>query len=445
MNRWELSRRRLLRDLGLGAACLPLLHAGQARGAAKNTRLVIVASIYGYRTAYWQPKDGPLAAPLPKSVAPLEPHLGDLLFLHDMANPAFTGCNACGEGAYGVMYCAPPPLGGTGQYYQPSGPSVDQVIARALGPGPSGRPSFHAAVQTTLPPSVTSPGGRLCFWAGKQAPINPEMDPYKSYMDLFAGLPSANPADLAAVKKLLAERKSILDYVGGSLNQFKTRLGTEDKLVMDEHAAAIRELETQLQSVDASPACAGPSGGVVDLQNRNNYPIILDAFVNIIVAALKCGVTRVATLQLADAHGENINFAFVPGIPAAGTGYKTPYRYWGDLAHNPVLGGVDHKQILDQWWMAKLAQIIDKMKAVPDPAGGTLLDSSVILWGNNMHDGGDHNAQKVPWLLAGKCGGYFKTSQCLGGNTTTMVLADICQAMGVSNHPFGATYPGVHA
>jgi hypothetical protein len=154
----------------------------------------------------------------------------------------------------------------------------------------------------------------------------------------------------------------------------------------------------------------------------------------------------VATLQLSDANGVDIDFgSFVPGVPARGTGYKTAFRNWSDLAHNPVLMGVDHKKIVDQWWMGQLAGIIDKLKAAPDAALGTLFDSTVVLWGNDMQDGSNREAQKLPWLLAGRASGYFKTGQCLAGKTTTMALASLCEAMGVTNHPYGPVHPGLQA
>jgi hypothetical protein len=35
-------------------------------------------------------------------------------------------------------------------------------------------------------------------------------------------------------------------------------------------------------------------------------------------------------------------------------------------------------------------------------------------------------------VLAGKCGGYFKTGQCVpAGKTVNAVLAELCEAMGV--------------
>src|SRR5205814_8817481 len=110
---------------------------------AGNLRLFIIAASEGYRTGNWQPADGPLTAPLPSSSSPLEAHKGSLIFLHDMANKGFTGCAACGHGAYGTVYYAQAPKGGTGEYAEPSGATFDQIIAKGLGANSNGRASFH--------------------------------------------------------------------------------------------------------------------------------------------------------------------------------------------------------------------------------------------------------------------------------------------------------------
>jgi hypothetical protein len=233
--------------------------------------------------------------------------------------------------------------------------------------------------------------------------------------------------------------------VGGSLTRFRSRLGSDDRLIIDQHLEAVRAVERQLSPLaPLGGQCGGDPGMAVDLQSYASYPIVLNAFLGLIVAALKCGVTQVATLQLADSWGDNVDFsAFVPGLPPVGV--KSAFRTWHDLAEDPVQAGVDHKQIVDQWWMSKLAGFLAQLQAAADPGGGTLLDNSVVLWGNDLHDWSRRDGQALPWLLAGSCAGYFKTGQCLGGNNTAMVMADLCNAMGVTSHPYGAGYPGLKA
>jgi hypothetical protein len=450
MNKWELSRRQLLKDLGLGAAVLPLLNAGVSKAADMKKNLFIVAATEGYRTSNWQPADGPLTAALPKSCAALEKHKADLIFLHNMANKAFTGCAACGHGCYGSIYYTLAPKSGTGEYAEPNGATLDQVIAKSLGSS-SGRLSFNAAVQIDLPPSLGGPGHNHAFWTGAGQPINPELDPFKTYADMFGNAKPAAPGmpvDDTAAKNVLARKQSILDFVKGSLDRFKMRLGTDDRAIVDGHFSSIRELEQQLMSSGTinTSACGSVAPGMLNIKDNTQYEKIYDAYIAIMISAIRCGVTHVATLQLADATGDSVNFgAFVPGVPAKGTGYKTAFRNWHDLGHNPVLGGVDHKQIVDQWWMGKLSVMIDNLKASPAPGGGTFFDNSVVLWGNHMHEGSDHGSQAIPWLLAGKAGGYFKTGQCVGGGNTTAIAANLCESMGVTMHPFGTSNSALKA
>ena len=43
MNRWELRRRDVIKALGVGMGCLPLLRAGYSKAAGTPKRLLIVA------------------------------------------------------------------------------------------------------------------------------------------------------------------------------------------------------------------------------------------------------------------------------------------------------------------------------------------------------------------------------------------------------------------
>jgi hypothetical protein len=249
-------------------------------------------------------------------------------------------------------------------------------------------------------------------------------------------------ADPAAIKRLMNRKKSILDFVGTNLDDFRKRVGTADRNAIEAHFGAIRELETQLQNAASNPSSGscGADPGMLDIDDRANYPKIQTAHLNLMVAALKCGVTRVVTLQHGDSSGNSINFgAFVPGLPALSkNNYKSPWRNWHDLGHSPVQDGVDHKKIVDTWFMARFAQLVTEMKAVPG-ANGSLFDNTVILIGNHMQEGANHDAQKNPMMvLAGKNLG-LATGQCVAsaGKGVGMLYADLLSALGVP-HTYGA-------
>jgi hypothetical protein len=449
---WSLARRDVLKALGVGAACLPLLSAERARGAtAAQRKMIIIHTSEGYRQAFWKPKAGPLAGQaLPPSLEPLEAYKNDLIVMPDLSNPGFGTGASGGHGSYGAIYYGLDP--GRVSYKRPKGSSFDQVIASAMPKNAAGRPTLPLHIQLDRSPQSepSKPASNRCFWIGGQ-PVNPIGNPYQVYMEIFAGVSTGGNAgsnvDMAAVEKLMLRKKSILDYVGRSLDSFTKRLGTDDKKAIEAHHESVRQLETQLQSA-GSPSSAGGcnphTGTMIDVNDGSKYPDIMDAHMWLMVDALKCGITRIATLQTSDSSGNNINFAFVPGLPAKGTGYKTAFRNYHDLGHNPVLGGVDHKRIVDRWMMERMAALLDRMKAVPED-GGTMLSNSLVLFGNHMQDGSNHDASRIPWITAGSLGGFLKTGQCLpDGKPTNGVMTEICNGFGVMS-PFGYNLPEIRA
>ena len=440
MKNWNLARRDLLKGLGVGAACLPLLHATKSFAQGAPKRFVVLQMSEGLRQAYWKPAAGPLGT-LGESASAFDAHKSDMIFLSGLNNPNGGG----GHGSYGCVYYG---LGGTGggQYKEPTGATIDQNIAKVL--PKTVRQSIHLHVQLDIAPTSTpSPGGRRAFWTGAGQPINPVGDPLVLYKEIFAGVPTAAgpKTDDSGTKKLLAEKKSVLDYVGKSLEDFQSRLGKDDKTAIGAHFQSIRDLEMQLASAPVDGTCAGGAPGMFDMTNQAHYPMILKAHTNLMVAALKCGVTSVATLQTGDSSGNNINFAFVPGIPPRSkNNYKSPFRNWHDLGHNPVMDGMDHKKLVDRWFFEQWAAMFAAMKASPE-AGGTLFDNTVILIGNHVEEGGNHNSNAIPWMLAGgKAFNYFNLGQHVTtGGPVKGVMAALSEAFKVPGAMYGGPTAGI--
>jgi hypothetical protein len=449
-NDWALARRDLLKYLGVGAACLPLLNAGRARAAGKVTdrKLVILHTSEGYRMQYWKPAStGPLTT-LPETLTPFEKHKQDVIVMPNMNNVGFGTGASGGHGSYGSIYYGLEP--GKVSYKKPKGSTFDQHIAANMPKNASGRQCLPLHIQLERSPqsNPSSPASNRCFFINGQ-PVNPIGNPYMVYNEIFAGKGMATPApmpgmpnavDMAATEKLMLRKKSILDYVGKNLEAFKNRLGTEDKKAIELHHQSVRDLEMQLSGggAGAGPlptgaACDPKSPAMIDVNDPKQYPNILDAHLTLIVHALGCGITRIASVQTSDSSGNNIDFGFVPGVPLKGTGYKSAARNYHDLGHNPVLGGVDHKKIVDKWFMQQWANLLDRMKATPD-GEGTLLSNSIVLMGNHMQDGSNHDANHIPWLTAGSAAGFFKTGHTIAeGKPTNGLMTEICNAFEVKS------------
>jgi len=436
---FQQARRDLLKRLGIGAACLPLLRAGGARADGRpHKKLICVLGIHGYRQPLWKPQAlGPLAPQtLPTSTAPLSPYKSDLTFTTGLVHDAPKG-----EGDYGTIFWGLPDVLGTGLYKEPNGKTLDQVVADAQ---PGGQGALSLAVQITLVPRASNGAERgawVCSWRGPGLPVEPREDPVAVYAQLFGAGTSQDPTP---VKQLLVRRKSLLDYLTGSLGRYAGRVGTEDRRYLEEHLQSVRALETRLMSTPAAGACGSPPAAI-DIADHARYPDVYRAQVDVMMAALACGVTSVVTLQLADASGTSVNLGFVPGIPAKGTGFKTAFRNWHDLAHNPVMNGIDQKAILDTWWMSQFADLLARLKATPDLGGTTMLENSVVLWANTMEDRSNHNSLALPWVLAGQGGGSMRTGlhAASAGQPSSAVLASIARAMDVPGQPFGAPFADI--
>jgi hypothetical protein len=427
LNRWELRRRDLLKGLGVGMGCLPLLNASELWAAATAPkRLAIVMNTNGYRQAYWKPMPGPLVGQtLPESAAPLEPYKASVIFCPDMTQPAYGGG---GHGSY-VNCLASGPNDNLREYRVPFTPTIDQIVGPELArAGGLNRVSLPLGIQIEGGNAGIFPSKRMC-WKDRNTPITPEEDIYKAYGDVFAG-GDKGVANADAVKRLLAHKKSLLDYVGGNIGRFKDRLGADDRQVIESHLQSVRELETQLSSPKADlTRCGHDPGAPLDVKSAGNYPALFHLSLDLMVAALKCDLTRVVTLAPCDASGSNISFK--GEVPECNRG-------WHSMGHNPATGGADIKKSADRWLMGQFASLIKRLQDVPE-AGGSMLDSTIVLWANHMEEGANHNSQKTPWMLAGNVGRYFRTGQCApsAGRPVNGVLYHLCHALGVPVEYFG--------
>ena len=230
---------------------LPALRAGKSwaqDGGKPQKKLILVLASEGYIINAWRPKTGSLMdQTLPASSAPLEPYKSYVNFLHPLTNPSYTG-PISGHQAYATIFWGG--KNGGGQYPEPTGPTLDQVVASALPQTPGGRQSLAFQVQVDRKPESGGRGASRCFYRGAGQAINPELNPFKTYQTLFAGMaPSMDGKPDPAVQRLFQRRKSVLDYVGGSLTRFKNRVASEDAKIIEGHFDSIRSLESELAAI----------------------------------------------------------------------------------------------------------------------------------------------------------------------------------------------------
>jgi hypothetical protein len=94
---------------------------------------------------------------------------------------------------------------------------------------------------------------------------------------------------------------------------------------------------------------------------------------------------------------------------------------------------------ISTWHIEQYAYFLNRMKSIKE-GDGTLLDSSMILFGSGLRDGDRHSPKNIPLVLAGQGGGTLKTGRHLVFEPDTP-LANLYLAMlntmGIESSQFG--------
>jgi hypothetical protein len=213
----RINRRTVLRGLGGVAIGLPFLHAMEpaAIAAPFPKRFIVFFTANGTIPPSWVPAGGELDFTLSPILSPLEAHKQDLLVLQGIdMEAAYHGPGDGHQTGMGTMLTGTELLPGTefceGDCSDPTktvgwggGPSVDQVIAKAVG-----QTTKFSSLEFGVQVQSASIWSRMCYLDADQ-PIPPEDDPAAAFDRIFGEL----GADPFGLEKIRAQRHSVLDSV----------------------------------------------------------------------------------------------------------------------------------------------------------------------------------------------------------------------------------------
>ena len=109
-------------------------------------------------------------------------------------------------------------------------------------------------------------------------------------------------ADLseAALAQLLAERKSVLDFLSVDIDTLKTRVASDDRARLDAHLTAIRSLEQELTNTPLG--CKAPNmPAKLDVRALENFATVSKLQMDLMLLAHGCGLTNVSTMMFGNA------------------------------------------------------------------------------------------------------------------------------------------------
>ncbi len=258
--------------------------------------------------------------------------------------------------------------------------SVDQKMAQVTG-------------QYTRYPSmeIALTQGSLAWTAdGVQLPAQ------RRCSQIFASLFEEPKGGIAAQRKALRRKASVLDDNLAEVRALSQKMGTADKGRLDQYLTSVREAEIRTRRADNWLDTPLPKISEAD-RKRTNRDIAKtqagDYFrtvYDLMVLAFQTDVTRVATFSLG---GEGDAFA----IPEIGI---TESRH--QLSHHGGDEGYMEKLTnYDTFAIEQFGYFLTRLSQTKDLNGKSLLGSTMSLFGSGMSYGHSHGNANLPLVLAG--------------------------------------------
>ncbi len=300
-----------------------------------------------------------------------------------------------------------------------TGPSIDWVAAQRLQTA-NGGPSNPLALHV--------PGhyyGSGFFWgANGEQRTEGESNPRTAFNTLFAGVTTGEPDPEAVLRKEL--KTSMLNGLMDGYRRFSAKLGAADKHIVDAHLDHLSSLEKEIAGLELSAQCVVPEQPA-DFKDGSQQ-MLAPVHAQLIVAALRCGATNVANLQIAD--------ILTPWAPS-GLQLKSDYDIGHSLGH--WVSALEDPANVPKWelemkenraWRMGLVKIIAEGLNSPDflEGGVPLLDNSLIFYSNEFSTGGIHCSTDGPYMLIGSAGGYFKTGRFVELHSARLLNPDSLDA-----------------
>jgi len=414
-----LSRRRVLRGSGVSLA-LPWLEALTARAsvgaAGPPMRAIFISNNLGVLPKPFFPEGtGADYTPSPL-LERLAAQRADFTVVSGLSHPNVRGGHST-ENCFLTAARNPTASGFRNTI------SLDQFAAERVG---------HLTRFATLNLGVNiDRGNRSLAWTRDGSLIPAEDRPSRLFERLFV---EGTAAEVAARRRRLRERESILDALADDARRLEARVSAADRRRLEQYLTSVRELEDRLQVAGAweeRPRPAAPAARPADVTDRARLFEGFEAMLAMARLALETDSTRLVTLMV-DAFA-------TPAFRLADE--RTTTDGYHNLSHHGQSAEkLAQLEQADRWQMdllgAFLAALADRREG-----DGRLLDRTIVLYGSNLGDANTHDNTNLPILLAG--GGFRHGSHLAHPHDDNRPLSNlfvsILRRLGIEADAFGSS------
>lgn len=444
------SRRTLMKILGLAPTLAPLTRSLLAQGQGTNglRRVIVFLSPNGvHQPSFWPTGTGNAFEFGYHKV--LNSIKKDMLVIKGISverrSEGGAHCPSSGTIMTGVPLL-PGNLFGDGPTSRicgwASGISVDQHIGNAL--KAAGKSGAIPVLNLGAYVYDKTPFGRP-FYFGANRPVAPITDPYAAFEsvgklivpDGSVPLPPPAPVPSSPTPERTGPNveKLVLDSIVDDIKKLKAAVGVSEREKLEAHLEALR---TANQSIfqpemggEASPGggtgapivagaqcktIATPAGTRINPDTNAAFPAVVKMQLDLIVAAMACNITRVATMQLSmtSRQGPVMSWAGIPGSCHDNSHMMSPTDTT-NYARNV------------NWFAEQYVYLVNALAKIPE-GNGTMLDNTLVLWTSELAQ--KHSYSPLPLIITGGPGaGKANFMMTTGPHNRT--LQTLCQWMGV--------------
>ena len=400
VSKMHLSRRTLLRGVGAGVA-LPLLDAMvpastplAATAAAVKPRMAFVYFPHGAVMDKWTPQATGAAFDFPQIIKPLEAHKKYVTLISGLENKSAVAApvHAITPGTW--LSCVPPRIS-----HDPyGGVTADQLAAQHIGQD-TALPSLEIGTEEqggegSCDRNYGCSYGKTISFSTPSNPLPMEHNPRKLFQALFG------QGDTKDERVLLArENQSILDLVKDDAASLSKSLGPSDKAALNDYLDTVREIERRVQKLSSRDLSKldlpdAPSG------IPSNFDEHMKVMFDLMALAFQANLTRVASYMMA-AEVSNQPYNFI--------GVSDAFHPLSHHANDPRK--LERLAKVQAFNTEMFARFVKRLGELPDGDGGTMLDTSIVLFGSNMSNSNLHNHFPLPTAVVGHGGGKIKGGQ----------------------------------
>src|SRR6185295_16334099 len=336
------------------AASLPFLlglpSLGLASPARPRQRLIIMFSPNGtIPPAFWPDETGE-DFKLKEILSPLEAYKKQMLILHGLSNKVRgdgdnhmrgMSCLLTGVELFpgNVQGGSDTPAG------WPSGISIDQELKNFFQSREETKTRFGSLEFGVGVTDRADPWTRMSY-SGPNKPIAPISDPYQMYQKLYGQLRDKE------------NLQSVLDDVREDLKKVRKLISAEDRRLLDEHQALVRQMEKEIDEANRQKLRVSPptlEEGVAD--QNDNVPRLSRMQIDLLVNSFVNDMARVATLQ------------YTKSVGSARMNWLNITDGHHSLSHEPDKDEKAQGKLvkINQWFCGELRYLVEKLANTPEP------------------------------------------------------------------------------